>query len=86
MDKEYHIVLTKEAVKDVKKLSPKLREKCKKILYEVLAVDPYLGKKLTGHLIGLRSYRLSYQDRIVYKIDEFNIEIVIIRAKTHYGE
>lgn len=86
MNEIYRILLTKEAIKDVKKLSPKLKEKCKKILYEILSVDPYRGKKLIGNLIGLRSIRLSYQDRIVYRIDEHDIQVIIIRAKTHYGE
>ncbi len=39
----YRIRLTRQAVKDVKKLSPKLQTKVKGILRNRLAVDPYSG-------------------------------------------
>jgi len=83
---QYEVRFTKEALKDVKKLSPRLTSKLKKIVENKIAVEPYIGKKLVGQLQGFYSVRLSYQDRIVYSIDEENQKLYIHRAKTHYGD
>jgi mRNA interferase RelE/StbE len=82
----YEIRLTKEAKKDVDKLTPKQKVKLHKILINVLSKDPQQGKKLVGDLSGLYSYRLNIKDRIIYSIDEVHRIIFIYRAKTHYGE
>ena len=82
----YEIRFTKEAMKDVQKLSPQLTVKLKDILRNKIYVEPYTGKKLVGQLKGFYSIRLNYQDRIVYSVDEENLTIYIHRAKTHYGE
>jgi mRNA-degrading endonuclease RelE of RelBE toxin-antitoxin system len=82
----YTIRITSRARKDIEKLSPKLRDKLHDILQEVLAQNPYEGKKLLGDLSGSYSYRLTFQDRIVYSIDETQKIIYIERARTHYGE
>lgn len=82
----YDIQITKTAVKDVNQLSAKLKQKLKDILINVVANNPYEGKKLLGDLEGNYSIRLTHKDRIVYSIDEKNKIIYIKRAKTHYGE
>ena len=82
----YEIRFTKEALKDIQKLSPKMTTKLKNILENLISIEPHSGKKLIGQLKGFYSIRLSYQDRIVYSIDEENRTIYIHRAKTHYGE
>ena len=79
----FEIRLTKEAKKDVDKLTPKQKVKLHKILINVLSKDPQQGKKLVGDLSGLYSYRLNIKDRIVYSIDEVHRIIVIHRTKTH---
>ncbi len=86
MTRGWEIRLTKEAAKDVRKLPPKLRSKLRDILVEILARDPYEGKKLVGDLAGSYSYRLTYRDRIVYSLDQKRRIIYIERARTHYGE
>ena len=83
---QYHIELTKQAQKDVAKLSPKLKAKLKDILRHKIAVAPETGKPLTGNLKGYYSVRLSFQDRIVYRIENERCVVLIVRAKTHYGE
>jgi len=83
--KSYSIRITRQAKKDIETLSPKFKTKLKDILMEVLAVNPFEGKKLLGDLAGSYSYRLSYQDRIVYAIDERTKTVFIERARTHYG-
>ena len=82
----YEIRITKQAEKDIDKLTPKLRKKLKTILTEVIAQRPYEGKKLLGELVGNYSYRLSYQDRIIYSVDKESRIIYVKRARTHYGE
>jgi len=82
----YEIRFSKEAVKDIKKLSPKLKNKLKEIILNKISLEPYTGKKLIGDLIGFYSVRMSYKDRIVYSIDENKQIVFIHRTKTHYGE
>lgn len=83
---KYEIFLTKQALKDIKSLSPKLRSKLKNLLLEVIAQDPYCGKKLLGELAGNYSYRLSIKDRVVYSVDKAKMRIYVKRARTHYGD
>jgi mRNA interferase RelE/StbE len=82
----WEIRFTKQARKDVEKLSPKLREKLRDILVEVLALGPYEGKRLLGDIEGRYSYRLTYNDRIVYSLDEKHHLLSVERARTHYGD
>jgi mRNA-degrading endonuclease RelE of RelBE toxin-antitoxin system len=82
----WEVRFTKQAKKDVEKLPPKLRAKLRDILVEVLAQDPYAGKRLLGDLEGSYSYRLTYRDRIVYSLDEEERVLYVERARTHYGE
>lgn len=82
----YEIRITRRAEKDIKKLSPKLRDKLYDILTEIVSKDPYQGKKLLGDLAGSYSLRLTYQDRIVYSIDSAKRMVYVQRAATHYGD
>ncbi|AKV67858.1 MULTISPECIES: type II toxin-antitoxin system mRNA interferase toxin, RelE/StbE family [Microcystis] len=82
----YEVRFTKEAKKDVDKLTPKLKKKLKSIIQDTLSISPYSGKKLVGDLTGFYSIRLSYQDRILYTINDEQKLIYIHRTKTHYGE
>lgn len=83
--KKYQILITKKAKKDIDQLSKKLKEKLRNILCEVICNNPYQGKKLRRKLLGYYSYRLSIKDRILYSIDEGNLIIFLVRARTHYG-
>ncbi len=83
--KKFQIFFTKQAKKDVQLLSPKLKQKLKNILIEVISQNPNAGKKLIGELEGNLSYRLTIKDRIIYSIDKKNNRIYIKRARTHYG-
>jgi mRNA interferase RelE/StbE len=86
VSRAWEVRFTKQAKKDVEKLSPKLREKLRDILVEVLAQDPYAGKRLLGDLEGSYSYGLTYRDRIVYSLDEEKRVLYVERARTHYAE
>jgi Txe/YoeB family toxin of toxin-antitoxin system len=82
----YQVRFTRQAEKDVAKLTDKLRAKLKDIIRNRLAVDPYSGKPLTGPLKGYWSMRLTYQDRIVYRILNDELVVIVLRARTHYGD
>ncbi len=82
----YEVRITRRAEKDIAKLTPQLKRKLYDILTEVIARDPFQGKKLVGDLAGSYSHRLTYQDRIVYSIDTRHHIVYIERAKTHDGE
>jgi addiction module RelE/StbE family toxin len=82
----YRIRFTRKAAKDIKKLPPKLKDKLKDILRNRLAIDPYSDKALVGNLKGHYSLRLEFKDRIVYSIHDNELVVLILRAKTHYGE
>lgn len=86
MPRRYRIEFTRTAIKDLQKLSPKLKEKVKRLCYDVLLMEPYSGKRLVGELKGSYSLRLSYQDRLVYSVDEKKKIIYIERCRTHYGD
>lgn len=86
MSARWDVRFTSQAKRDVDRLAPKLKDKLRDILLEVLTVNPYEGKRLLGDLRGSYSYRLTYKDRIVYSLDEKRRIIYIERAKTHYGD
>lgn len=82
----YQIEFTKQAQKDIAKLTPKLKNKLKDIVRNKISISPECGKPLVGDLKGYYSVRLSFQDRIVYRIENGRCIVLIIRAKTHYGD
>ena len=82
----YQILFSKKAQKEIAQLTTKQKSKFKEILQQYLRVNPYSGKPMKGHLRGLHSYRLNKKDRILYEIIEEDRVVVIIRAKTHYGD
>ncbi|PIQ77236.1 type II toxin-antitoxin system mRNA interferase toxin, RelE/StbE family [Candidatus Peregrinibacteria bacterium CG11_big_fil_rev_8_21_14_0_20_46_8] len=84
--KKYNVLFTKQAMKDAKSLSPKLKKKLQDILMEVVLEDPSCGKKLVGDLKGNFSYRIDLKNRIVYSVDKKKKIVYIKRARTHYGD
>ncbi len=81
----YKVLFAKQAQKGIRKLTPKLKEKAKEIIKNQISINSYCGKALVGDLKGYYSVRLSYRDRIVYSIDDDQVVVFILRAKTHYG-
>lgn len=86
MTARYAMRLSGRAQKDVEKLTPKLRKKLREILEGILTIDPRRGKQLRGDLKGYWSYRLTYKDRIVYRIFQDRQLVFTDRARTHYGD
>jgi mRNA interferase RelE/StbE len=84
--KPYAVRFTREAIKDVEKLTDRLKKKLREILMHDVASNPHSGKKLIGDLQGFYSVRLTHKDRIVYSVDEETHTVFVHRARTHYGE
>ena len=50
------------------------------LIEEVIANDPYSGKKLKGKYSGLFSYRFS-EYRIIYEIRQKKLLVVVLRVR-----
>lgn len=83
---DYQIVFSKKAQKDIAQLTAQQKAKLQEILQQVIAINPQAGKRLKGKLSGFYSYRLNQRDRLVYEIIEDTYTVLIIRARTHYGD
>ncbi|WP_245916098.1 type II toxin-antitoxin system mRNA interferase toxin, RelE/StbE family [Merismopedia glauca] len=83
---KFQIRFSKKAQKDIAELTDLQKQKLKLLLDERISVNPYAGKQLKGQLKGLYSYRLNRKDRIVYEIYDQERTVLVIRARTHYGD
>jgi len=84
----WHLVYTKQAQKDAKKISRSgLRPKVKKLL-DIIIKDPFttppLFEKLVGDLEGAYSRRINIQHRLVYQVLKNSGTVKVIRMWTHY--
>ena len=82
------VVFTKQARKDVKKLSASGLKKKAEAIIEILRENPYqtppFYEKLVGDLAGACSRRINIQHRIVYQILEDEMTVKVVRMWTHY--
>lgn len=88
--KKYVIKFSKAACKDKSKLrNSGLDKSCKNIL-ELMSTNPFCYppsyEKLCGELNGYYSRRINRQHRIVYRVNEEEKIIYIIRMWTHYDK
>ena len=72
----YKIVYTKEAKKNITKLTNKKKGQIKEAI-ENIASDPKTGNRLTQELSGLWSYR-SGDYRIIYQFSHKEILVIIL--------
>ncbi len=84
----YEVVLSKQAVKDAKKIAAAgLRPKVEKLL-GVIGKDPFTFpphyEKLVGNLQGFYSRRINIQHRLVYEVFEKERIVRVLRMWTHY--
>jgi len=84
----WHLVYTKQAKKDAKRLSHSgLKPQAERLL-EILREDPYRTpppyEKLVGDLAGVCSRRINIHHRIVYQILDDIKTVKVIRMWTHY--
>ena len=84
----WHVVFTKQAQKDAKKLSSSgLKAKAEELL-EILRQNPYQNpppyEKLVGDLSGAYSRRINIQHRLVYQVLETARTVKVLRRWSHY--
>ena len=93
----WHVIFTKQAAKDAKKLEAAGLEKEAEQLVEVVRGNPFATppafESLVGSLEGLYSRRISLQYRFVYTVDatpvtvdgkQFQGTVKVVRMWTHY--
>jgi toxin YoeB len=84
----WHVVYSKHAQKDAKKLAAAgLKGKALELL-AVLATDPFQNpppyEKLVGDLAGAYSRRINIQHRLVYEIFAKEHVVRVLRMWSHY--
>ena len=80
----YDIIFSTQAKKDIEKLSKKDKKKLKDMLLNIVKISHYDGKKLSGELKGYYSLRINFKDRLVYRVNEEEKIVYVVRGKTHY--
>ena len=88
----YRIEFTKTAIKDVlvlKKSEPQTFRKIENLLQE-LEAHPYTGtgkpKPLGGDRFGQWSRRITDKHRLVYKVEENKVTVLVLSAFGHYDD
>jgi Txe/YoeB family toxin of toxin-antitoxin system len=84
----YHLVFTKQAQKDAKKLASTGLKSKAELLLDILADDPFQNpppyEKLIGDLAGAYSRRINIQHRLVYQALKTERVVKVLRLWTHY--
>ena len=84
----WHLVFTKQAQKDAKKITHAGLKPQTERLLEILKENPFQNpppyEKLVGDLAGAYSRRINIQHRLVYQVLDDIKTVKIIRMWTHY--
>jgi Txe/YoeB family toxin of toxin-antitoxin system len=84
----WHLVFTKQAQKDAKKIARSGLKPQTSRLLDILREDPYSDpppyEELVGDLSGAYSRRINIQHRLVYQIQDDIKTVKVIRMWTHY--
>jgi len=84
----YKLALSKQAVKDAKKLEASGLDQKAKELLKIIKENPYQNpphyEKLVGDLNGFYSRRINIQHRLVYQVLEEEKVVKVLRMWTHY--
>jgi toxin YoeB len=85
----YNLIYSKKAIKDFKILSKnsKLLQKVQNILAEI-EIDPYSEthkfERLKHNYAGFCSKRLDKQNRILYRVEDDRVIVLILSILGHY--
>ncbi len=84
----WQVILSRQAVKDAKKITRAGLKPQTQRLLELLAEDPLESppryEKLSGNLAGFFSRRINRQHRLVYRMDPERRVVHVLRMWTHY--
>lgn len=76
----YRVEYAAGVAKDLRKLPKQIQQRALTIVERQLALDPTVGKPLTGPYRGLWKYRIG-DYRIIYTIEAQRISIVVLRIR-----
>ncbi|MDQ6987292.1 MAG: Txe/YoeB family addiction module toxin [Mariprofundaceae bacterium] len=84
----WDVVLSKQAVKDLKNIKQAGLTSKTKVLLQVLQRDPFATppryEHLVGNLKGFYSRRINIKHRLVYAVDVERNTVHVLRCWTHY--
>ena len=84
----WELAFSKAAAKDAKKLSAAGLKPKALALLDVLRANPWQNpppyEKLVGELAGVYSRRINRQHRLVYRVNEAERLVDVLRMWTHY--
>ena len=84
----WKVILSRQAIKDAKKLAQVGYQSPAENLLKLLEINPYTTppryEKLIGNLAGLYSRRITIQHRLVYRVLEEEKTVHVLRMWTHY--
>ena len=89
VEQEYKIFITKQGLKDKEKIIkiPALKNNVDQLI-QLIKINPFATppfyETLVGELKGAYSRRINRQHRLIYKVDEKEKVVTIIRMWTHY--
>jgi mRNA interferase RelE/StbE len=78
-DMAWSVEIERRCLRELKKLDRLVLRHALEVIDNVIAVNPYAGKALSGRYRGLYSYRFSSY-RIVYELRKQRLVIVILRV------
>ena len=84
----WKLTFSKAAAKDAKNLSAAGLKPKTQALLNVLRTNPWQNpppyEKLVGELAGAYSRRINLQHRLVYRVNESEKQVDVLRMWTHY--
>lgn len=84
----WELAFSKAAAKDVQNLSAAGLKPKAQALLDVLRVNPWQNpppyEKLVGELAGTYSRRINLQHRLIYRVNEADRQVDVLRMWTHY--
>lgn len=84
----WDLAFSKAAAKDVKNLSAAGLKPKAQTLLGVLRTNPWQNpppyEKLVGELVGAYSRRINRQHRLIYRVNEAERQVDVLRMWTHY--
>ena len=76
----YSVEIENRCLREMRKLDQDVVRRAFTLIEEVIAKDPFSGKKLKGKYSGLFSYRFS-DYRIIYEIRQQKMLVVVLRVR-----
>ena len=76
----YSVEIENRCLREMRKLDQHVVRRAFTLIEEVIAKDPFSGKKLKGKYSGLFSYRCS-DYRIIYEIRQQKMLVVVLRVR-----